>query len=283
MRVCELGGGPLERRVGRVVGVAGSRAGSGMLQWISLGSAGELGAHLAHPVAQADHPVEALAGEHAEVLRAPAGEVDAVLAHHPHRVGVQRLGMAAGAARLDRAAGRAARRAPRPSGSERCCRCTGTAPARRRTGGRRRAAARRERQARVQRPAGRATAARRSAPDRACSRLSRPSAELRRVDTSPPSRSWPRWYETRFCGSPTSAVSSRTSRSLRASSPSSRQRSGCPASCRKPRRREIGCRGRRGHRPDDTSIYFDRQRPGTGRRPADPGPPVRRGRTGRGS
>ena len=65
----------------------------------SARGAGELGADLAHPVAEADHAVEALAGELAQVLRAAAGEVDAALAHHPHRVGMQRLGMAAGAAR----------------------------------------------------------------------------------------------------------------------------------------------------------------------------------------
>ena len=104
-----------------------------------LGVRRELGADLAHPVAQGDHAVEALAGELARGAwtRAPAMSMPA-LAHHPHRVGVQRLRMAAGAARLDRAAGRAARAAPRRSASGRCCRCTGTARARRAGRGRRR-------------------------------------------------------------------------------------------------------------------------------------------------
>ena len=38
--------------------------------------AGELGADLADAVAQGDHPVEALAGELVQVLRAPPGDVD---------------------------------------------------------------------------------------------------------------------------------------------------------------------------------------------------------------
>ena len=71
-----------------------------------LGVAGELGAHLAHPVAQADHPVEALVGEHVQVLGRLSGQVEAVLvSHHPHRVGVHGLGMATGAVRLDDPAG----------------------------------------------------------------------------------------------------------------------------------------------------------------------------------
>ena len=85
--------------------VPGSRAGSRMLQWIACGVAGELGADLAHAVAEADDVVEAPAGELAEVLGAAAREVDPALAHHPHRVGMQRLGMAAGAGRAHRAAG----------------------------------------------------------------------------------------------------------------------------------------------------------------------------------
>src|ERR1019366_3687166 len=45
-------------------------------------------------------------------------------------------------------------------------------------------------------------------------------------------RSRPKWYETRLWGSPRRAVSSRTRRSLSASSRSSRQRTGWPASAR---------------------------------------------------
>ena len=51
-------------------------------------------------------------------------------------------------------------------------------------------------------------------------------------DTSPPSRSWRRWYETRLWRCPPASHSSPTRRSLRASSLSSRQRSGWPASRR---------------------------------------------------
>src|SRR3954453_21645397 len=48
----------------------------------------------------------------------------------------------------------------------------------------------------------------------------------------PADRSCPRWYETRFCGSPSSSVSSPTRRSLRASSVSRRQRCGSAISGR---------------------------------------------------
>ena len=81
------------------------RAGSGMLQWIELGCAGELGADLAHAIAEADHVVEAPITELAQVLGAAPGEVDAALAHHPHRVGMQGLRMAAGAGCAHRSAG----------------------------------------------------------------------------------------------------------------------------------------------------------------------------------
>ena len=71
-----------------------------------LGVAGELGAHLAHPVAQADHPVEVLVREHVEVLRLVTGQVDAVLvSHHPNRVGMQWPWIAPGAVRLDEPSG----------------------------------------------------------------------------------------------------------------------------------------------------------------------------------
>ena len=101
-----------------------------MLQCIAVGRAGELGAHLADAVAQRDHVVEPLTPTNSSrcLERRPA-DVDAALAHDPHRVGMKWLGMAAGAARRSTPRG-AARRAPRPSASARCCPCTGTAPVR---------------------------------------------------------------------------------------------------------------------------------------------------------
>src|SRR4051794_8424441 len=53
--------------------------------------------------------------------------------------------------------------------------------------------------------------------------------------TSPPSRSWPRWYDVRLCRCPISSASSLTCRSLRASSMSNCHRNGCPV-----RRRTLG-------------------------------------------
>jgi hypothetical protein len=61
------------------------------------------GADLAHAVTEADDVVEALVGELTQVLGATPGDVDAALAHHLNRAGMQRLGMAAGARRIDRA------------------------------------------------------------------------------------------------------------------------------------------------------------------------------------
>ena len=103
----QLGGRLLEGRVARlVVAVCVPGGGVGDAPVDGLGAAGELGADLAHPVAQADHPIEALLGEHAQVLRALTGQVDAVLvSHHPHGVGVQGLGVAAGAVGLDQPTG----------------------------------------------------------------------------------------------------------------------------------------------------------------------------------
>ena len=97
----QLGGRLLEQRVaGVVVGIAGRGVGDAPVD--GLGVAGELGAHLAHPVTQADHPVETLVDEHVQVLGRLSGEVEAMLvSHHPHRVGVHGLGMATGAVRLD--------------------------------------------------------------------------------------------------------------------------------------------------------------------------------------
>ena len=107
MRVVELGGRLPEGGVARLVvavGVPGGGVGDAPVD--GLGVAGELGADLAHPIAQADHPIEPLLGEHAQVLRAVPGQIDAVLVpHHPHGVGVQGLGVAAGAVGLDQSAG----------------------------------------------------------------------------------------------------------------------------------------------------------------------------------
>ena len=78
-----------------------------------------------------------------QVLGGVAGDVDAPLGHHPHRVGVERLGVAAGAAGVDGVTGALDRGGPRRSATGRCCRCRGTGPgsgggARRRLGRRRR-------------------------------------------------------------------------------------------------------------------------------------------------
>ena len=65
----------------------------------------KLWADLAHLVAKGDHPVEAVTGEARERLRRTSRNIDAALGHGPHGVGMQRLGMAAGAPGLDRAGG----------------------------------------------------------------------------------------------------------------------------------------------------------------------------------
>ena len=70
-----------------------------------LRMAGELRADLADPVAQRDHVAEPLPGELLQVLGPAPADVDAVLAHDPHRLRMQRLGTAARAGRLDRAPG----------------------------------------------------------------------------------------------------------------------------------------------------------------------------------
>src|SRR3954467_8939048 len=70
-----------------------------------LRPAGKFRTYLAHAIAEADHVVEALCRELAQVLRPSARKIDAACAHHPYRVGMQRLGMAARAGRAQRAAG----------------------------------------------------------------------------------------------------------------------------------------------------------------------------------
>src|SRR5689334_19324607 len=54
----------------------------------------ELGTDLAHPVTQRYDGVEPPAGELAQVLGPVRGDVDPALAHHLHRVGMQRLRVA---------------------------------------------------------------------------------------------------------------------------------------------------------------------------------------------
>ena len=66
----------------------------------------------------------------AQRLGGVAGDVDAALGHHAHCVGVERLGMAAGAAGVDGVPRSARRAGPRRSATGRCCRCTGTRPGR---------------------------------------------------------------------------------------------------------------------------------------------------------
>src|SRR5829696_9855648 len=66
--------GAFERGQGLLV-AAGFARGVGDAPMDQFGSAGELGADLAHAVAEADHVVEALAGELAEVLGTTPGEV----------------------------------------------------------------------------------------------------------------------------------------------------------------------------------------------------------------
>src|SRR4051812_18152197 len=67
--------------------------------------AGELRADLAHAVAERDDVVEAVGLELAQVLRAPPRDPEAAVAHHAHRLGAERLRVAARAACADRAAG----------------------------------------------------------------------------------------------------------------------------------------------------------------------------------
>src|SRR4051812_42579156 len=86
----ELGGGALERGP-RLLVASGLARGIGNAPVDYLGCAGELGADLAHAIAEADHVVEAPAGELAQVLGAPPRDVDAAVADHAHCVGMQRL------------------------------------------------------------------------------------------------------------------------------------------------------------------------------------------------
>src|SRR3954466_10068697 len=64
----------------------------------------ELGTHLADPVAQRDHGVEALPEKRVEMLAAAVAQVDAALLHDSYRVGGQWLRVASGAGCLDRTA-----------------------------------------------------------------------------------------------------------------------------------------------------------------------------------
>ena len=105
------------------------RPGSGMLQCAVLGAARELGAHLPHPVAQRDRRSRSGCGRSGAGASGVPGEVDRPARPSPAR----RSGAAAWDDCLRCEPGRCdptgARGAPRPSGTGRCCPCTGTAPA----------------------------------------------------------------------------------------------------------------------------------------------------------
>ena len=134
----ELGRGAFERGIGRaVVRALERRVGNAPVH--ELGVRRELGTDLADAVAQRDHEVEPLATELVEVLGSVRADVDAALLHDPHRVGMERLRIAARATRLRSFPPTSARAAPRRSAIVRCSRCTGTRPAagdRERPGGR---------------------------------------------------------------------------------------------------------------------------------------------------
>src|SRR5918995_455139 len=100
----ELIGGALESGIALLVASpVARRVGDAPVDQVRL--TGKLGADLPHAVAEADHVVEALPCELAEVLGAAARWVNPALAQDAQRVGVKRLGMAAGADRLDPAVG----------------------------------------------------------------------------------------------------------------------------------------------------------------------------------
>ena len=170
------------------------------------------------------------------MLRRVTGQVDAVLvSHHPHRVRVQRLGMAAGAVRLDRPTGTSLAPVPRPSGIERCSRCTGTTPSAAVPGARRSLsidAASGETKTGVKRPAGGGHQFTDTGQiDRVVSVPAIGRAASRRHQTGIPQLAEViRNQVLRLTDQSSSAPC--TMRSLRASSLNSRQRSGCPASCR---------------------------------------------------
>ena len=169
MRVLELGRGALERGQ-RLLVAPGLARGIGDAPVDQLGSAGKLGADLAHAIAEADHVVEALGRR-----TRPGAWTDAPRDRCRARASPAPRSDAAawdGCPRWPRSPRRrtAARRAPRPSASARCCRYTGTAPARG-------AAPRSRRRVGAGSAPGpgaatrrRSTAARRSAPDRGRSR-----------------------------------------------------------------------------------------------------------------
>src|SRR3954452_15076161 len=100
----ELIGGAAEGGTARVVRVAfGRRVGHAPVG--AYRRPGKLRADLSDLVAQRDDAVEMAAGEAAQVLGAPRGDIDAPLGHDPDRVLMQRLGMTSGAPGADRATG----------------------------------------------------------------------------------------------------------------------------------------------------------------------------------
>ena len=128
IRVVELVRGAHERRVAVVLGGRIRNAPVRHRRW-----PWEVGADLAHAIAQADHMVEPLPDELLQVLGATALDVEAAFAHHLHGGRVQRLGMAAGADHLHPDAADAAGGWPRPSGTGSCCRSQEQHPDPRRT------------------------------------------------------------------------------------------------------------------------------------------------------
>ncbi len=182
-----------------------------------LGVGGELGAHLAHPVAQGDHPVELLIGEHLQRCRLVTGQVDAVLVpHHADRVGMERLGVTPGAVRPRRTRRSAPGPAPRPWANARCSRCTGTTRAPDRARVRRRTVARDE--GRGGAPRRSPTAAHRCGPGRGCSRCRGDPRSCVAPRRDGHRAAWRGGTRPGSGARPTSPVSSCTMRSLRASS-----------------------------------------------------------------
>lgn len=91
----QIGGGSLERWGALLVR---SSVGRGIRHapMDSVRSPRKSGAGFSHAVAECDDVVELLAGELGQVPGATAANSDASLAHDPHRIGTQRLGVTAG-------------------------------------------------------------------------------------------------------------------------------------------------------------------------------------------
>ena len=204
------------------------------------GVAGELGADLPHPVAQRDDPVEAGPGEPAQVLGRSPGDVDAPLGHDAHGVGMQRLGVAARAAGVDRAV--------RPVLEQRLgdLRAGAVAGAQEQHP-RRRVDRRRRRRRRAARPSAGVQRGAGVGEQLAAAAQVEPVVGVATVGRAAPGRrrarrraARARWYETRFCGlpdqrstssphPPVARASSRSTCQRRASAISRRNSSGASA------------------------------------------------------